>query len=314
VAARHRSGGAGAAVPAGLLTAVSSRVLLLAVRLAAVTLAVAAAGLAVPSSAQAATCSTASGVSVVVDFHQLGGGVQTYCDAGGAGKYADVQFADAGHELTYVSNEPFVCRVDGAPASDPCVHTPPTDAYWSLWWSDGTSGTWSYSSSGVASLKVPAGGYVALSWQQGNAKAAPGAAPTSHRTTPTSSPTTGPSSTPHPTTVPSQAPPSSSAPSAPVTSGTPTPTSSGTEPTLGAKHSKRTRTTHAASHDRSTAASHDSSAVGPAAGVTSSGPGAPGGSGSGGVPGWVAPVVIAVLFAGAGALALVRRRTSGGPR
>jgi hypothetical protein len=30
------------------------------------------------------------------------------------------------------------------------------------------------------------------------------------------------------------------------------------------------------------------------------------------VPGWVAPVAVAVLFLGAGAIALVRRKTSGG--
>jgi hypothetical protein len=35
--------------------------------------------------------------------------------------------------------------------------------------------------------------------------------------------------------------------------------------------------------------------------------------GSGGIPGWVAPVAIVVLFLGAGTIALVRRKTSGGP-
>ena len=37
-----------------------------------------------------------------------------------------------------------------------------------------------------------------------------------------------------------------------------------------------------------------------------------GGSDSGGLPGWVAPVAIAVLFVGAGGIALARRKSSGG--
>ena len=49
----------------------------------------------------------------------------------------------------------------------------PTDAYWGLWWSDGQSGSWSYSPSGAGSLTVPEGGYVAFAWQSGS-KAPPG--------------------------------------------------------------------------------------------------------------------------------------------
>ena len=49
----------------------------------------------------------------------------------------------------------------------PCVSTPPANAYWGLYWSNGTSGSWSYSSLGVGSLTVPAGGSVAFAWQGG---------------------------------------------------------------------------------------------------------------------------------------------------
>ena len=57
--------------------------------------------------------------------------------------------AGPGFSLTYVQRQPgFVCRINGAPASDPCVNTPPADAYWGLWWSDGKSGSWTYSSVG----------------------------------------------------------------------------------------------------------------------------------------------------------------------
>ncbi|MGA8247490.1 MAG: hypothetical protein WB797_11335, partial [Nocardioides sp.] len=140
----------------------------LVIRLAVAAILAATAGLGASAPARAATCGTANGVTVVVDFHQLGGGAETACDLHGAGRTAATQLSDVGHRLTYVQRQPgFVCRVDGDPSSDPCANTPPSDAYWSLWWSDGRSGKWSYSSAGVASLKVPAGGYVALSWQGG---------------------------------------------------------------------------------------------------------------------------------------------------
>jgi hypothetical protein len=89
----------------------------LAVRLAVAVLVAAAVGLGVPGPAQAAACSSAHGVSVVVDFHQLGGGVQTRCDRGGAGGSAWSQLEDVGYDLTGVQRQPaFVCRINGKPS------------------------------------------------------------------------------------------------------------------------------------------------------------------------------------------------------
>ena len=59
----------------------------------ALTSAAAAAGTAV-APAHAATCPSASGVSVVADFGGLGGGVQTACDPG-SGETAWKQFEDS---------------------------------------------------------------------------------------------------------------------------------------------------------------------------------------------------------------------------
>ncbi|VXB83961.1 hypothetical protein [Nocardioides sp. AX2bis] len=142
----------------------------------AAALALAVAGLAVPVTAAsvltagpaaAATCGGGPGVTVVVDRAGLGGGTTTGCD--GDGGRATDNFADTGVGLTYAQRDPgFVCRVGGAPASDPCVNTSPADAYWGLWWSDGTSGTWRYSSVGVGSLTVPAGGSVAFRFNDGD--------------------------------------------------------------------------------------------------------------------------------------------------
>ena len=90
-------------------------------------LALVASGLVLQSRAPAvaAGCSGSTGVTVVVDHHQLGGGVQQACDADGGGKAASTVFPDSGFALTYVQRQPgFVCRVAGAPASRPLREHP----------------------------------------------------------------------------------------------------------------------------------------------------------------------------------------------
>ena len=99
----------------------------------------------------AAVCEPGGGVSVVVDFRELGGGMQTVCDADGAARPrrpadrparlpADLRAAPAGLRVPGQRG----CR-----PADPCVNTPPTTAYWGLYWSNGTSGSWTYSSLGA---------------------------------------------------------------------------------------------------------------------------------------------------------------------
>jgi hypothetical protein len=278
----------------------------LAVRLTVAAFVAAAVGLGVPGPAQAATCGTTNGVTVVVDFHQLGGGVQTACDLNGAGGHASTQFTDVGHTLTYAQRQPgFVCRVDGSPSSDPCINTSPANAYWSLWWSDGKSGTWSFSSQGVGSLTVPEGGYVALSWQGGDARAEPRVTPKAH---PTASPT--------PTTSPTHASPSPTSHSSAVTpasstswSTTPsTATSSATPP--GHHHGS-------AGHQRD--GHHDGASQSPSTspGASSNRADAPRAAtaeaGGSGLPGWAAAGLVVLLFGAAGAVAVVRRKRPGGP-
>ncbi|UFN45864.1 hypothetical protein [Nocardioides okcheonensis] len=136
---------------------------------AALAVLVAGPGLALGSApaATAATCTSAGGVSVVVDYRELGGGTVTACAADGGGRSAAAIFASVGVSITYATRQPgFVCRVNGAPTSDPCVNTSPANAYWGLWWADGSRASWTYSSYGVGSLTVPAGGSVGWSWQQ----------------------------------------------------------------------------------------------------------------------------------------------------
>jgi hypothetical protein len=139
--------------------------------------------------ASAALCS-GKGVNVVVDFNGLGGGVQKGCAPSGANKPGNQVFPAAGFGLTYARNQPgFVCRVKGSPSNDPCVNTSPANAYWGLYWSDGKSGTWKYSSTGVGSVKVASGGFLAFSWQNGGADDAPSATPRNAQPAPTKAPT-----------------------------------------------------------------------------------------------------------------------------
>ncbi|MDZ5664041.1 hypothetical protein SFC79_19855 [Nocardioides sp. S-58] len=157
---------------------------------------------AVLAPADAATCTSAGGVSVVVDYRELGGGTTTACAADGGGRTADAIFASVGVGISYATRQPgFVCRVNGVPTADPCVNASPVDAYWGLWWSDGSAGSWTYSSSGVGGLTVPAGGSVGWSWKQGTGNAVPPgvAPPVAPAPTPSPSPTASPSS-PTPTT------------------------------------------------------------------------------------------------------------------
>lgn len=187
-------------------------------------------------------CEPGTGVTVVVDFGGLGGGVPVGCDPSGGGKPASQVISAAGFSVTYVNGQPFVCRVDGKPSAEQesCQRTPPADAYWGLFWSDGTSG-WTYSSQGVASLKVSDGGSVGLRWQDGGDREQPGAAPT-----PAPSPEPEPKPSPKPSATSSSPRPSAAASASADPSGSPTtagqaPTSAAPTQTRGPSPADRPR-------------------------------------------------------------------------
>ncbi|WP_089155898.1 hypothetical protein [Micromonospora sp. NBS 11-29] len=133
---------------AGLLAAVLAAVALTAVEPA-------------PRAAHAAACTGTTGVTVVVDFGALGGGVQVACALGDPTS-GITALQGAGFTVTGTSRWglAFVCRINGKPtsATEPCVNTPPTTAYWSYWHAT-SGGAWTYSSSG-ASAYNPAPGTV----------------------------------------------------------------------------------------------------------------------------------------------------------
>ncbi|MET1063177.1 MAG: hypothetical protein ABWX71_09810 [Aeromicrobium sp.] len=137
-------------------------------------------------SASAAACSRGTGVSVVV-------GNDVRCDANGGGS-AMSSFRDVGHSLQDYRG--FVCRIDGAPSNpSACSGYPPADAYWGLFWSNGTSGSWVYSGEGAATLDVPKGGWVAFVWQDSESKRYPGVKPVSAAPAPTKKPAPAPTRT-----------------------------------------------------------------------------------------------------------------------
>ncbi|RLV49755.1 hypothetical protein D9V37_07555 [Nocardioides mangrovicus] len=258
---------------------------------------------AAPSSAGACT---AGGVTVVVDFHQLGGGVRQSCDTAGGGRYADDIFRDVGVSLSYASRQPgFVCRVENAPQSDPCTTTSPADAYWGLFWNDGQGGGWTYSTSGVRGLQVPAGGSVAFAWQGSTNANPPGVAPTQVKATSAAKPTRAPTSKsttkskPKTKTTASATPRAAStatvaASTATTSAPTPTPTPTPTAATPAAATPSPTATPSATS---------SAQALSPAAATTDDSQQTGGGT----LPWWL-PVIVVVLLAGGGLGAVVWRR------
>ncbi len=276
---------------------------------AAVLVTVAAGGLGVLSSspASAAPCPGSTGVTVVVESNRLGAGSSQSCVTDGSGHTADRLLKDAGHSLTYVQRFPgFVCQIDGLPTDDPCVNTPPADAYWGLWWSDGKTGKWTYSSLGAGSLSVPAGGYVAMVWDGSSGDVRPSAVPAVHPA-PTPSPTPSPTKKPSPTPTSTPSPTPTSSPSAATSAaatGTPTARPSPTKTPKPSRTPSPTEETTSAAPPSESPSDQQSEAGGPL-----EPPAGSGGDDGGGLPGWMPPALVVVLLGAAGGVAVIRRRT-----
>lgn len=138
--------------------------------------AVAVAGLATgvtPPQAHAADC---AGVTVVVDFGSLGGGVRTGCAPGDPASGA-AALSGAGFGYTYAARQPgFVCRINGLPADDPCVTTSPPTAHWSYWHAQ-PGGSWTYSGAGASGRDPAPGGVEGWAFGAGAPPSVPPPAP-----------------------------------------------------------------------------------------------------------------------------------------
>jgi hypothetical protein len=117
------------------------------VAVAVSTAAVGGLAVATASPASAAACAGTTGVTVVVDFGSLGGGVKTMC-APGDPTSGLTALTGAGYTYAFAPRFPgFVCQINVKP--NPCNGGPAT-AYWSYWHAP-RHGAWTYSTSGAGS-------------------------------------------------------------------------------------------------------------------------------------------------------------------
>ena len=186
-------------------------------------------------------CPGTTGVTVVVDFQALGGGVVTRCAPGSPASGFKALTA-AGFTIGEVQNVPgFLCRIDGKPtvSQDRCVNTPPASAYWSYWHAS-RGGTWITSQEGGKTRKPPVGSVDGWSFSDDGSPGAtppPGITPPAPAATPrpptaTPRPATPRPATPNPTASKTPASDASTATPPPASSVIVTPPgSASTEPT-----------------------------------------------------------------------------------
>ena len=135
-----------------------------------------AAGIAIPvatasvhsASLENTPCLDNVGVTIVVDFHELGGGVNIRCAPGPVTSGLDA-LDKAGIVWESVRRFPgFVCRIAGLPGPDTeaCINTPPATAYWSYWVAP-RGGSWCYSSRGPGARVPPPGAVEGWSFSLG---------------------------------------------------------------------------------------------------------------------------------------------------
>ncbi|MFF4926288.1 flagellar hook-length control protein FliK [Kitasatospora sp. NPDC001261] len=97
--------------------------------------------------ARAAACGGTTGVTVVVDFTAVGGGIQTGCAPGDPASGL-AALTGAGFSYAFHPRYPgFVCTINALPTA--CTN-PTGSAYWSYWHAQ-HGGPWSYSSLGAGS-------------------------------------------------------------------------------------------------------------------------------------------------------------------
>ncbi len=212
-----------------------------------------AAGLPPLATSRAGKCTTAdtAAVTLVIDYQQLRGGVDTYCVSGlttAATGWDVLQAAGVDVAGTVNDGQAFVCRLNGVPGpaqvipidgdrdyTEQCVDTPPASAYWS-YWSARPGGDWTYSQLGVMSHKVALGGFEGWSFALNATSATvpqPGVKPVplQVRATPTSRPSSTPSQSSGGTTVPAPAQTRRMPTPEPSGSASPTPSAPGSAAT-----------------------------------------------------------------------------------
>ncbi|WP_037313489.1 hypothetical protein [Amycolatopsis orientalis] len=118
-------------------------------------------------------CKDATGVTVVVDFQQLGGTTIVRCDPQSSRGTGLDALKGAGFQIAGVQRwgEGFVCRIENRPSAteqlpvagrenyrEQCVDTPPAGGYWSYWHASNNC-AWDYSQWGVKNRDFIPGGF-----------------------------------------------------------------------------------------------------------------------------------------------------------
>lgn len=134
-----------------------------------------------PAHAAGGECIDNVGVTIVVDFQELGDGVSLACAVSGASSGLDA-LNKAGVSWEGTKRFPgLVCRIAGRPGADaePCMNAPPASAYWSYWMAP-RGGQWCYASVGPGNRTPPPGSVEGWSFSlhhQADAAPAPRYAP-----------------------------------------------------------------------------------------------------------------------------------------
>jgi hypothetical protein len=127
-----------------------------------------------PTAPVAACGADSDGVTVVVDFGTLPGGVQIRCVTEPVSSGFDA-LTTAGFSYTGTQRFPgLLCRIDGKPADAPCVHAPPPDRYWAYWIADAPGGAWTYSDLGAGNRTPPPGSVEGWAFSDGCTRAPQG--------------------------------------------------------------------------------------------------------------------------------------------
>ncbi|MFC5286535.1 LPXTG cell wall anchor domain-containing protein [Actinokineospora guangxiensis] len=118
-------------------------------------------------------CKNATGVTVVIDFQQLGGTTIVRCNPRSTRGTGLDALKGAGLQIAGVQRwgEAFICRIENRPSAvevipvegkgdyrEHCVDTPPAGGYWSYWHS-GNNCAWDYSQWGVKNRDFVPGGF-----------------------------------------------------------------------------------------------------------------------------------------------------------
>lgn len=180
-----------------------------------------------PAAAADGACTDGTGVTVIIDFQELGGGTYTRCaaDAPRTG-FEALQQAGISYQTT-VRFPGFLCKIAGKPGNDPCRDASPATAYWSYWVAP-RGGRWCYSNFGAGNRTPPPGSVegwsFALNRTASNTPAPRLAPPAPLPGVPPSSVPAGDCSAPVDTPTTTTSRPTTPTTAAPSTPGSPDPT------------------------------------------------------------------------------------------